>query len=182
MAVPGKASQKGCYGTGMWNSPCCLTEESLSHADNSKWSYLVALGTPRHLLEPRAVLKDTQYHLGEFAVRITAKPWVICKSHLPEIQQVTQCSLGCILCPVPTFFFVTAPWPQHREGRRSVPVLSRWRNAGSWVMEQRTFSHEPSVTPPRARWWWRYSMTIKCRIFCPVIGRILSFTAWLYVA
>lgn len=68
-----KPLRRVCYATGMWNSPCCLTEESLFHADSSKWSYLVALGTLWHLLVPRAVLKDIQYHLGESAVRTTAK-------------------------------------------------------------------------------------------------------------
>lgn len=58
-AVPGKAPQKGCDGMGMWNSPYCLTEEDLSHADSSKWPYPVALGTPYHLLVLRVVLQET---------------------------------------------------------------------------------------------------------------------------
>lgn len=64
LAVPGKAAQKGCYGTGMRNSPYCLTEEALNHAESSKWSYPVALGSPCHLLVPRAVLKETQGSSG----------------------------------------------------------------------------------------------------------------------
>lgn len=45
--------------------------------------------------------KRPKAHLGGLAVRTTAKPRVVCKSHLPEIEQAQQCSSSCIPYPVP---------------------------------------------------------------------------------
>lgn len=151
LAVPGKAAQKGCYGTGMRNSPYCLTEEALNHAESSKWSYPVAPGTPCHLLVPRAVLKETEAHLGEFAVGTTAKPQVSCKPRLPEIEQAQQCSSTCIPYPVPRVLLLCGSSVGSAEGRGcSIPLLSQGWGAGRWVRDQLTFSLE---VPALSHWW-----------------------------
>jgi len=116
----------------------------------------VALGTPCHLLVPRAVLKETPSHLGEFTVRTTAKPRIVCKSYLPEIQQVQQCSSGCIPYHVPRVLLLCDSSVGSAQGRDmqypcALTVMGYWElSEGAAHLQPGSACYELPVTHLRS--------------------------------
>lgn len=133
--------------------------------------------------------------LGKSAVRTTAKPWVVCKTHLPEVQQVQQRSSGCIPYPV-------TPCPSLRQlgglsaGEGDAGSLcshsDRRLGAGWKSSPPSAWKHLLHLTsvflpglPDNGGEPLKFQEPLKCCIFCPLCSIIryrLSFTAQLYVA